>query len=286
MRATEEFGEEEISLLDLWERLREGWRWVFGGLLIGLLGAAAALAIITPQYEAIAVLQTGKVAGVVIEEASTVVERLKSQSFLLEVAREVGDQGWIDAINDGGGKKVLTALIPKTTPGMIEVKVMAGSPDAARKIADDATMKIIQRQKDISAQMIAKIYFDIAVVKEKLVKAEQDLLMLSKTISSTTVNNERFSQISLLTSLKLQKESDTFSLRQSVYSLENSLLPPSTQSARVLEDIFVSRKAVSPKKGLLLALGLVSGLLGGVMWVFVSGAWRQARALRQSGAAR
>ena len=68
-----------------------------------------------------------------------------------------------------------------------------------------------------------------------------------------------------------------FTLRQSVFALENSLLPPLTQPARLLEAIFVSQKAVSPKKGLLLALGLVGGLLAGVMSVFISGAWQRAR---------
>ena len=277
------FEEDEISLFDIFEKLRAGWRWVVGGVLVGVLGAAAMIAITQPQYEASAILQTGKVDGAVIEDSSTVAERLKAPGFLLEIAREADDQAWVEAINAGNGAQVLTVQIPKTSPSMVELKVRARSPEAAKKIADEATAKLIKRQEELSTQIIEKIRFDTNVAKEKLNKAEQDLSLLSKTISATSVNNERFSQISLLTSLKLQKESDTFALRQTVFKLENSLLPPSTQPARVLEAIFVSGKVVSPKKGLLLALGLVGGLLLGMVLVFVSGAWRQARVRRSVG---
>lgn len=280
MSGTEVFEDDEISLFDLWETLRAGWRWVVGGTLIGVLGAALLLATTPPQFEASALLQTGKVAGAIIEEATTVVERLKSPSFHLEVAQDVGDLAWVNQVEDGNGKQVLSASVPKASPSMIELKVKARSPDFAKKIADTATAKLIKRQDELSAQVLSRIRFDLSVANEKLAKAEEDLSSLSKTISSAGGKDERFSQISLLMSIKLQKESDVFALRQSVFTLENSLLPPSTQPARVLEAIFVSQKAVSPKKGSLLALGLVGGLLMGLMWVFVSGAWQRARQQR------
>lgn len=280
MSSTENFEEEETSLFELWAKLREGGRWMLGGALIGGLGAGALLVVIPPTYQASALLQTGKVAGAVIEDVSMMVERLKSPSFLVDVAKDVEDQRWLELIEDGEGAKVLTAQVPKTSPSMVEVKVRARSPEYAKKIAEDATAKVIKRQDELSAQAIKKINFDLAVAKEKLVKAEQDLATLNKTLGVTAIKDERFSQVSLLTTIKLQKESEVFALRQSVFSMEISLLPPSTQPAKVLEAIYVSQKPTSPKKGLLLALGLVGGGLFGVMWVFASSAWRQARERR------
>lgn len=281
MSGTEVFEEDEISLFDLWQTLKDGWRYVFGGVVVGLLGAVAVLVTTQPQYEASALLQTGKVAGTIIEDASTIVERFKSPSFHLEVAQDVEDQNWIAQVENGNGTQILSATLPKASPSMVEVKVKAKSPDFAKKIANAATQKLIKRQDELSAQIRKKIEFDLSTAKEKLVKAEQDLLSLAKTLGSVGTKDDRFTQISLLMSIKLQKESDVFTLRQSVFALENSLLPPATQPARVLEAIFVSQKAVSPKKGLLLALGLVGGLLVGVMWVFVSSAWGRARAQRE-----
>ncbi|MFZ4537325.1 hypothetical protein [Propionivibrio sp.] len=212
-----------------------------------------------------------------VEDPLTMVERLKSPSFLLQVAMDVNDPEWTDAINAGGGTTILTALVPKTNPGLVELKVKARSQDEAKKIALTATNFLTKRQEEQASQILKKINYDLLSVKEKLKKAEADLVLLSKTIDSKGMKDEIFSQLSLLTSIKLQMDSDVFSLRQSIFAMEISLLPPATRPAQVLEDIFVSSKPVSPKKRLLLALGLVGGLSAGVLAVFVSGAWRKAR---------
>ena len=277
MSGIEKSEENEISLFDLWEKLREGWRWVLGWLLLGALGSVALLVLLPPKYEANALLQPGKVAGTVVEDPSTVVERLKAPAFLVELARDVGDEKWLKQLDEGRGLQVLSAQVPKLSPSMVYVTVRAGSPDDARKIATDATSKLIKRQDELSSQILEKTRLDLSVAREKLNKAESDLLTLEKTLNAAAVKDERFTQLSLLTSIKLQKESDVFTSRQTVFALEASMLPPETQSARILEAIFVSSLPVSPKKGLILALGLVGGLLLGVISVFVSGAWRQAR---------
>lgn len=283
MRETDDFVEDEVSLFDLWGMLRGGWRLVFGSVVLGVLGAVAAIAFIAPQFEAVALLQTGTVSGSMIEEPTTALERLRSPSFLREIAVEVGDSAWVDQIDAGVQGRTLVAKIQKATPSMIEVRVVTGSPDSSKKIAELSTARLIRRQTELASRVVAKVEFDISVLKEKLGKSESDLTALSKAIDPTNVKNDTFSQLSLLTSLRMQRESDSFALRQSIYALENSLLPPLTQPARVLEDIFVSNKPVFPKKGVLLAMGLVAGLLVGVMLVFVSGAWRLARARRSVG---
>ena len=283
MRETDDFVEDEVSLFDLWGMLRGGWRLVFGSVVLGVLGAVAAIAFIAPQFEAVALLQTGTVSGSMIEEPTTALERLRSPSFLREIAVEVGDSAWVDQIDAGVQGRTLVAKIQKATPSMIEVRVVTGSPDSSKKIAELSTARLIRRQTELASRVVAKVEFDISVLKEKLGKSESDLTALSKAIDPTNVKNDTFSQLSLLISLRMQRESDSFALRQSIYALENSLLPPLTQPARVLEDIFVSNKPVFPKKGVLLAMGLVAGLLVGVMLVFVSGAWRLARARRSVG---
>lgn len=273
--------EDEISLFDLYEKLRKSWRGILGGGLLGFIASVLAVVFIPPKYEAVAMLQAGRVAGTVVEEPSIIVERLKSPALLVEIAQDVGDQEWQEDIHDGEGRNILTALVPRTNPSVVEVRIKARSPEAAKKIADSATEMLIKRQNELSKGVLGKIRFDLDVAKEKLTKAEKELSALSKTLDSTQVKDERFSQVSLLTSLRLQKESEMFGLRQSVNALEISLLPPATQSAKVLEDIFVSRKPVSPKKTLLLALGLVGGLLLGVVFAFFNDAWQLARGRRR-----
>lgn len=277
MRETEDFEDDEISLFELLEKLRQTWRYVVGGVVVGVIAALAAMGSIPERYEAVALLQTGRVAGTVIEEAPTMVERLKSSSFHLELAQEIKDLNWVDQINRGGGADVLSAIMPKTTPSLVEVRVRAKSPALAVEIADKATSSLIKRHDALSAQVLKKVHFDLDVAKEKLASTEHDIQLLTKTLASTNVKDERFSQLSLLTSVKMQKDSELYNLRQAVYALEASLLPPATQPARVLEKIFVPSKPISPNKRLILTLGTLGGLLVGAMVGLVSGAWRQAR---------
>lgn len=285
MDGAEDFREEGASLFDLWEKLKGGWRYVVGGAVIGGVFAGALAAVIQPSYQANATLQTGKVAGALIEDVTTMAERLKSPSLLLEVAKVVGDQQWVDQIENGGGLQLLTVQVkkapsPTIESKMIEVRVRARSPEYAKKITEVATAKVIERQDELAAPVLKKLRFELSVAKEKLIKAEQDLAALSKVIASTVVKDERFSQVSLLTTTKMQKESEIFFLRQTVFSTENSLLPPMTEPAKIFEAVYVSRSPVSPRKGVLFALGLFGGLLAGVVSVFISSAWRQARERR------
>ena len=57
--------EDEISLFDLWEKLRDGWRLVLGGTVLGAVCAGATLMVLPPKYEAVAVVQVGQVGQVV-----------------------------------------------------------------------------------------------------------------------------------------------------------------------------------------------------------------------------
>lgn len=85
-----------------------------------------------------------------------------------------------------------------------------------------------------------------------------------------------------MTSLRIQKEAETFNQRQMIMALETALEAPATQAAKAIEEVFITNKPVSPKKSLLLALGTIGGLLAGVLWVFMADAWRRAKAQRSS----
>ena len=64
MRETDDFVEDEVSLFDLLDKLKDGWHWILGGLFIGVSGAATVIFITPNQYEAIAIVQVGQVGQV------------------------------------------------------------------------------------------------------------------------------------------------------------------------------------------------------------------------------
>jgi len=304
MNENEMVQDDEISLFDLWERLRAGWRYVAGGTAIGLLGAGLALALISPKYEAVAVVQVGQtgqvgqvaqvglvgqVTTLPVEPTQLSVERMKTPTFQMAVAKGAGIDDWIDALRRSAtaGSDYLSLQVSKATVGqnaapLMELRAKADSIENARKIAEVAIQELGKRQAEIAKPSIDRMQADLAIAKEKRQRAEEDLGSLSKLVAAAGIKDDRFTQLSLMNSLRLQKESELFFQRQLVGALEGALGPPATQPAKAIEPVFVSEKPVSPKKALVLALGSVGGLLAGVVSVFFVDAWRRAKRERRT----
>ena len=304
MNENEMVQDDEISLFDLWERLRAGWRYVAGGTAIGLLGAGLALALISPKYEAVAVVQVGQtgqvgqvaqvglvgpVTTLPVEPTQLSVERMKTPTFQMAVAKGAGIDDWIDALRRSAtaGSDYLSLQVSKATVGqnaapLMELRAKADSIENARKIAELAIQELGKRQAEIAKPSIDRMQADLAIAKEKRQRAEEDLGSLSKLVAAAGIKDDRFTQLSLMNSLRLQKESELFFQRQLVAALEGALGPPATQPAKAIEPVFVSEKPVSPKKALLLVLGLVGGLVAGVVAVFFVDAWRRAKRERRT----
>lgn len=295
--------EDEISLFDLWEKLRENWLALFGGTVLGIAGAVLVIFLTPPKFEALAVVQVGQVgqvgqvqvglvgqvSSVPLESTQQVVERMKTPTFQMAVAQGAGNQSWIDLITRSGGavSDFLTSQVVKTTIGqnaapLMELRARANSPEGARKIAEVAIEELSKKQAEIARPAIERMQGDLAIAKEKRQSAENNLESLGKLVAAAGVKDDRFTQLSLMNSLRLQKESELFFQRQMVAALEAALSPPATQSVKALEEVFASDKPVSSKKSLLLALGMIGGLLAGVLWVFASDSWRRAKEQRRA----
>ena len=219
-----------------------------------------------------------------VEPPGQAVERMKSLAFQFRVAQVVDDLSWAELLRNGGNTNAITVSSPKGALNLIDLTVKGGSPEAAKRIASAVIEELAKRHAEIAKPAVDRLILESSLAREKLKSAESDLAALSKLVLGTPVKDDRFTQLSLMTNLRVQKEAEIFYQRQMLSALEGALTPPNTQPAQAIEAVFVREKPVSPKKRLLLALGSVGGLLMGVIWVFFLGAWRQKRNGRTDGA--
>lgn len=297
--------EDEVGVFEVWDKLKTGWRYVLGGTVIGAVCAGVAMIMLPPKYEAVAVVQVG-VIGVVgqlggagapghpgqavnlpVEPATQAVERMKSPAFQLKVAEVIGNQSWVEDLTQSTNAttKYLSLQIVKATatPGsapLIELNAKAETPELARKIADASIKELAKRENELARPMIEKMRQDLAIARDRLASAERELESINKLVLNVGVKDDRFTQLSLMTDLRVQKESDVFKQRQAILALETALSAPYTQPAEALEDVFVLDRPVSPKVSLVVTLGLVGGMLLGVLSLFFVDSLQRSRRAR------
>jgi uncharacterized protein involved in exopolysaccharide biosynthesis len=225
---------DEISFFDLWDRLRSGWRHIIGGTLLGAVGAGLAITVLPSRYEAVAVVQVGQVGqvgqfgqnpSVPVEPVTQAIERMKSPAFQMKVARSTEVQAWADDLlrSEGATTKYITLQIVKATAAsgtpLIELRAYGGSAEIARKIAEASIDELAKRQLELAKPAVDKMQLDLNIAKANLSSAEKEVESIHKLMANIVVKDDRFSQLSLMTDLRVKKEVEFFKLRQVISSL-------------------------------------------------------------------
>lgn len=279
------------AYFDLWHKLSGGWPYLASGLGAGLAVALGAIALLPARYEAVAILQvgqvgqvgqvTGQVTSQPVEFPSQTVERMKTPAFQRKAAEAAGDQEWIQdlAESSSGMTKYFAVQVMKGTVAqgqipVVELKAQGETAATAKKRVNAAIAELVKAHDQLAGPTIDKLRAELVLAKEKLASAEKDLEGLGKLLASARLKDDRFTQLSLMTSLRLQKEADFYGQRQTIMALETALSSPATQQAKAIEAVFVSDKPVFPKKGLFISLGIVGGLLAGIVLLFAKDTWQ------------
>ena len=291
--------DDEVPLFVLLNKLRAGWLYVLGGSVLGLVGAYLAIVILPPTFEAVAIIQVGQVgqvgepgqvvqlgqAGRVtslpVEPPTQAIERMRTATFQWALAQSLGDQAWLDALSRSSTattkyislQLVKASVVPGAAP-LIELKTRSDNPHSAKKIAEAAVLELAKRQGEIAKPLIEKMRIHQTTTKDEPTNTDKKDKKLNMLLANVGVKDDRFTQLSLITSLRVQKETDAFSHRQTIIAYETALLPPATQPARTIEAVFVGEEPVSPKKPAFLAIGLIGGVLAGMVSAFFFNARR------------
>ena len=276
--------EGELSLFDLWKILRNAWCWIAGGVVLGSVGGGLTVAVLPPQYEAVALVQVGQVGqvgqitSVPVEQPLQAIERMRTGNFQYEAAKSSGYAPWVEISGRStkAGSAFFSLQLVKNTY-LIEIRAKAETPHHAEMIAKAIIEVLSKRHAELAEPMIENLRFDLALARERLKSAEDEVASLGAAAASARLKDDRFTQFSLLASMRKFKESEVFAQQKMVSALNMALSPPATQPAQAVEGVFVAEQPVSPKKGIIAVLGVFGGLMLGLFATFVSNAWQSAK---------
>lgn len=274
--------------LNLWELLdvvKQGWYWLVGGAVVGLVGAVGYVLMVRAQYEATAVIQPATVGmanatttttttttkGAEVESTAQTLERLKMPTFYTEGLLQACD---VKALINGR-LTLATAVKPTLVKGnsLIQISYRAESPAVAEACVGAVVVQLAKVQAVIAEPIVKTLEEQRKLTKQQLDEAEKFQSQVEKRAMTMDPSDAKFSQAMLLLNAALSKREEISKLRKLYTEQSLMLSEPLTQPARLFEPIYASDKAVFPKKSLTALGGLIGGLVLGGVVLFVRRSW-------------
>lgn len=268
--------EDELSLWDILNFLKEGWHWLAGGLVVGLIGAVGFLLSSPAQFEAMAILQPATVGlpittttttkGSEVEPVAQTLERLKLATFYSDALVQTCQAPSALALSGG----VKASQVKGNS--LIQISYRAPSIAVAEACVNAVVEQLVKSQGAIAEPLIKTLEEQLVLTKKQLTEAEAFQAQLEKRATSSVDG------ASLLMLNTLSKREEIMRLQKALMEQKVQLSAPMTQPMQLLEPIYAPEKAVAPKKLPVLAGGLFGGLVFGGLMFFVRRSWLARRA--------
>jgi uncharacterized protein involved in exopolysaccharide biosynthesis len=261
----------EISLKDTIIFFLESWKLIaICGVVGGLLATVYAF-VLPAKYMAIANIQVAKVAGADIETPGALLEKIKMPMYY--TATSYSACNMMDNIESGESiAKNINPVLLKAAP-IIKISYISDSPEDATRCIDGIFSEI-RRSQNLLANPILEIKkSQLTVLKKKLDDVEKVIKILPNKNLNLDFSDSNFSSYNIFLSVRLIKENEIKELRTQINELEISLAEPYTKDAFLTTPIYASRYKVSPKRSLILMIGLVVGLFLGALFTISKRSW-------------
>ena len=265
----------EISLWDIVDFLKEGWRWLAGGVLAGAIGAVGFVLVSPAQFEATAIVQPATVGmpttttttrGAEVEPVAQTLERLKLPTFY--------DEAMLQACQAPSRQALSGSVKASQVKGnvLIQVSYRAPTTEVAEACVNAVFAALARSQAEIAAPIIKTLEEQLSLSRQRLADEKAFQTEAEKRVSGAADG------VSLLMLKALSKREDIVQLQRQLVDQSVQLSAPITQPVRLLEPIYAPERPVSPKKLPVLAGGLFGGLVLGGLVFFVRRSWSVRRA--------
>jgi|GEM_PF-1379169 len=235
-------------------------------LLAPIFAAIAASLVVSqmpPVWEASSLIQVGQV-GTVVEPSSRTVARVQNPSFIFGVfgqGKNMDEESPEFSLYKASFK---ARQLPNTD--LIELKLKAYSKESGKKLILVTVNQLRAVHDEMMRPSVDRLEQELAEVKKGIQEGQSILNNLRERLISS---GPGATGSVLYAMLMQQKMSEIQLFAQRKLALEEQLHPARTFPTKLVGEIYVSKKPVSPKKGLIVSLAVLLVLFGAVLAAFM-----------------
>ena len=255
--------DDEISLLDIYDFLKEGWKTLAATTVLGgALGVGTAF-VIPEKFQASGAIQPARVMGNDVESINVLAEKMRSPTYYS--AQSFAACGLEDRINPA--QDLAKALNPNVARQSSFVSVVYKSKSIEISTAClNAVLADVQRDQDkVALQQIQIAQGTLEKEKEKLRQAEEFVSTLSGKSLTFDFKDTQFSASSLLIATLQSRQAEITELKNNIQRTQLLLTEPQTRAASFATPIFAPTQKVEPKRSLIAVISVLAGGFLGLM---------------------
>lgn len=257
--------DDEMSLLYIYEFLKDGWKTIAATIVLGgAIGVGTAF-VLPEKFLASATVQPARVLDEDVEKVSVLAEKMRSPTYYSHqtfIACDVAD-------STNPAQTLAKALNPNVARNSAFVSVSFKSTNINTSVAclnamlDDVKLNqnnIVQRQITLATATLNQ-------EKEQLKLAEAFVAKLSDKALTFDFKDTQFSASQLLLATLQSKQNEITNLRSSIQRIELLLSEPLTKSASFTTPIYSPSQKVEPKRSLIAVISVLAGGFIGLMFL-------------------
>ena len=255
--------DDEISLLDIYEFLKDGWLTIAATTVLGgAIGVGTAF-VLPEKFLASATIQPTRVLGNDVESIAVLAEKMRFPTYYSQQSFTACDVA--DSTNPA--QTLATALKPNVARNSTFVSVSFKSTNINTSIAclNAVLADVKQNQNESAERQIALATATINKEKEQLKIAEDFVSSVSQKTLTFNFKDTQFSASQLLFGMLHSKQNEITNLKSSIQRTELLLSEPQTKSASFTTPIYSPSQKVEPKRSLIAVISVLAGGFIGLM---------------------
>ena len=247
--------EQEISIIDIINFLKEAWKLIASTTLVGLVAGILFIVFIPRQYEARAQIQMAKLQdpsnamGVGVESPGLLMARLRSPSIYDDQQLQACDLIGQKNPREHLAKDVINIVQPKGLD-ILELRIEADSQEKAQVCLMSVFEKIKNTQNEIQEPLLKEAHQKISIYEARLKEVKEVL---------TRSNGSQATLGTYLSSRDEIKE-----ITDQLMKLQDFITSSENRPAKMIAPVYITNEPVFPKKGLTLIISVLIGLFFGI----------------------